>query len=659
MKKAYCILILIGVIISSFLLLVPSARIPKEEQKGHISKITHLAPFDFKVLDREKTKEIIKDEQSKVLNVYSLSLETSLKLLEDISDVFSKIENIRENNKTSRRKKEEMIKRLLPDILPSNIKFIASCDKNTFIEIEETAKNIMNICLEKGILPEDILDKKIEIKRSKNQEGSITNTENLLTIKRIKSSNLEQLNLIPRKPTAIDNLAFQIASSYITPNLYFDKNITKKKKEMVKKEPIEVFVKKGDVIVKEGEVIDALSYEKLKAIAQIKKGIKKETFYSFLTIFLLFLTFLAFFILKYEKELKLKKVLAISFISLFIIILAKCITALGFWMCLPGASVSILTTIFSSTALSTSFTFIFNILICQSLGLDLEGLVFFLIPSLFSIFFLQMARKRIDLVKVCFGIALCNILLSLFLFEEPLKLKFFYSLLNAFFVYLITIFSLSIYELFFLTNFKLLELSDLNIPLLKDLFLEAPGTYHHSLIVGALAEDASSSIGANTYLARAGSYYHDIGKMINPEYFVENQKEKRALASFSILKSHIERGVSIAKIKHLPSEIINIIQSHHGTSKIQQDAYPGPKPQTKEEAIIMLADCVEEKVRNFEKPKADIINKIVFDTINEKMLSGELSSSPLTICEIKKIGESFINILVSLFHAKDEAKDLG
>lgn len=660
-KRIERILVLVLVIILSFFLLIPSIYISKEQKRGNISKETYLAPFDFMVIDREKTDQMTKEEQLKVYKVYSLDLETSLKLLEDVSKTFSKIEDTRENNKTSQGEKEEKIKRLLPDILPSDIRLIASCDKNTFSEIEETTKKIMNICLEKGILEEGLPDEKIEVIKSKREGGSITSVANLLTMKKIKSSNLEQLTLIQRKPTGTDELAWAIASSYITPNLYFDKNITKKRKKQIKQEPIEVFVKKGDIIVSEGEVIDSLMYEKLKTIAQMKKGIDKQTFSSFLAIFLFFLAFIIAFILKYQRDLKIERILAISFISFLTIILAKCfaIWINRFWMCLPFANISILIALFSEGFVSIFFTFILGILISQFFGLDFSNLVFFLIPSLFSIFFLQIARKRADLFKVCLGIALCNIILSLFLFQEPLRYKLSFSVLNAFLVYLITFGLLYVFELFFSTNFKFLELSDLNLPLLRDLFLEAPGTYHHSLIVGTLTEDAALSIGANACLARAGSYYHDIGKMINPEYFVENQKEKKVYPSFPILKSHIERGVSIAKIKHLPSEIVNIIQSHHGTEKIGDNAYPGPKPKTKEEAIIMLADAVEEKIRAYEKPSLDVINRIIKDTIAEKLIIGELSFSCLTILDIKKIEESFINILVSLFHAKDETKGLS
>ncbi|MEW6102864.1 MAG: HDIG domain-containing metalloprotein [bacterium] len=661
-KRVYRFLIIALIIILSFFLLMPQASIPLKQKKGKISKETYIAPYDFSIIDKERTEEKIKDEQSRILPSYSFDLTTSLKLLEDTTKLFSKIEDIR---KKGGERKEEKIKKLLPNLSSEEIKLIASADKNVFIEIEENIKNMMNICLEKGILPDGVIEKEIEITRKKKEKGTITLVENLLTESKIKNSNLKELKILSKQPTNIDELSWKIASSYLIPNLYFDKDATRKRiKENKEIEPIMVFVKKGDIIASEGEVIDGLTEAKFKAISEISKGISNKTIYRFIIIFLLFIFFIIAFIFKYQRDLKEEKIMAFSFISFFIIAFAKCLTIWmpDFWMYLPFSSFSIIVALLSSSLLSLFLTFILSILISFIFGLELNVLLLFLNSGLFSIFLLSLARKRADLIKVCLGIFFFNILLSLFLLEEPLRAKIIFSFSNAIIVYFLTISTLYVLELFFSTNFKLLELSDLNIPLLRDLFLEAPGTYHHSLITGTLAEDAALCIGANPILARTGSYYHDIGKIFNPEYFPENQKERKEISSPAILKSHIERGVSIAKIKHLPSEIIEIIQSHHGTSKIGDERYPGPLPNTKESAIVMLASLIDEKIRAYEKPSPDAIKSIVKEVIDEKMYSQELCEAPLTIKELKIIEESFINILITLFHAKDaddETKAIG
>ncbi|MEW6482297.1 MAG: hypothetical protein AB1397_04775, partial [bacterium] len=156
-KRVYRFLMIALSIILSLFLLIPSASIPNWQKKGEISKETYVAPFDFSIIDKEKTEERIKDEQSRILPSYSLDFTTSLKLLEDITKLFSKIEEIREKGGGRR---EEKIGKLLPSLSSQEIKLIASATKNVFIEIEEVTKNMMNICLEKGILPDGVIEKK-------------------------------------------------------------------------------------------------------------------------------------------------------------------------------------------------------------------------------------------------------------------------------------------------------------------------------------------------------------------------------------------------------------------------------------------------------------------------------------------------------------------
>jgi hypothetical protein len=232
------------------------------------------------------------------------------------------------------------------------------------------------------------------------------------------------------------------------------------------------------------------------------------------------------------------------------------------------------------------------------------------------------------------------------------------------------------------TNFTLFELSDLNAPLLKNLLLKAPGTYHHSLLVGNIAESAANDVGASPLLIRVASYYHDIGKMIRPEYFIENQTESernrheslRSTLSVSILRSHIKDGVEIAKRNKLPQAVIEIIQQHHGASvmayfyhqakeketngkvefKKSEFSYLGPKPQSKEAAIVMLADSVEAASRTLIKPTAMRIERLVKKIIDDKFISGELDECDLTLKDLNKIAQAFTRILITLFHARVE-----
>jgi len=230
---------------------------------------------------------------------------------------------------------------------------------------------------------------------------------------------------------------------------------------------------------------------------------------------------------------------------------------------------------------------------------------------------------------------------------------------------------------------KLLELTNPNHYLLKRLLLEAPGTYHHSLMVGNLAEASAESIGANPLLVRVGAYYHDIGKLKRPDYFVENQQgfdnphEKIAPAlSALIITSHVKDGVELAREAHIPEDIIDFIEQHHGTSlakyfysraleedrdgNISEDnfRYAGPKPQSKEVALVMLADSVEAAIRSLSEPTPAKIKNMVRLIIKDKLNDDQLESSALTFKDLDVIANSFCKILEGVYHRRIEYPEI-
>lgn len=230
------------------------------------------------------------------------------------------------------------------------------------------------------------------------------------------------------------------------------------------------------------------------------------------------------------------------------------------------------------------------------------------------------------------------------------------------------------------TNISLLELSDLNHPILRQLFIQAPGTYHHSLVVGNLAESACEAIGANALLARVGAYYHDIGKMEKAEYFTENQMDASSKQrheklsphmSSLIIVNHIKNGIELAQQYKLPKRIIDFIPEHQGTSliyffyqKALQQAkdgegvkeedfrYPGAKPQSKETAVVLLADSVEAASRSLEDPAPARIRGLVRKMINNKFIDGQLDECDLTLRDLNAIAESFVRVLTGTFHTR-------
>jgi hypothetical protein len=237
-----------------------------------------------------------------------------------------------------------------------------------------------------------------------------------------------------------------------------------------------------------------------------------------------------------------------------------------------------------------------------------------------------------------------------------------------------------------ITDLHLLELGDFSRMPLSNYAEVASGSYHHSIVVGNLAEVAAKAIGANHVLARVGSYYHDISKMKNPEFFIENIKDQQNIhdemdpeQSAKIIKHHVEDGVKLAEEYNLPKAIIDIIQQHHGTSQISyfyQKAvqlgkkfdesnfyYDGPKPQTKEAAIVMIADVVESATKSLDNPRAEEISSTVDKAIKKLIETDQLSESGISLKELKLIKEAMMPVLLGIYQKRiaypEEKPDRG
>jgi hypothetical protein len=236
------------------------------------------------------------------------------------------------------------------------------------------------------------------------------------------------------------------------------------------------------------------------------------------------------------------------------------------------------------------------------------------------------------------------------------------------------------------TTFTLLDLSNLDNPLLRHMVLTVPGTYHHSIMVGTLAEAAAEAIGANGLLCRVGAYYHDIGKVRHPAYFIENQpdaadRHERLAPSLSrtIVMSHVKEGIELARAFGLPEALVDMIPQHHGTRlvsfffqraketadpeiqavKEEDYRYPGPRPQTREAAILMLADTVEAATRTLSDPTPARIRGVIQKVINSIFVDGQLDECDLTLRDLHLIANSFVRILTGIFHQRVEYPDTG
>lgn len=355
----------------------------------------------------------------------------------------------------------------------------------------------------------------------------------------------------------------------------------------------------------------------------------------------------------------------------------------------PVAGIAMLTMLlFNDLHLSFLMGLASSVLVSVVLHGDFGMMLTFFLGSLTGAYVVRDARARDQIIRAGLFVSLihlvCLILLNpdytLFL-DRGFNRNHLYPLAaNGFISALLVVATLKIFEHLFdvLTNFSLLEIADSNRPVLKRMAIEAPGTWQHSLTVSQLSEAAADAIGANALLTRAGAYYHDIGKMAKPEYFTENQmftdnKHDNIEPSMSrlVIFNHVKEGIDLARKHKLHPLIIDFIPQHHGTGLIyyfyqkaieaaregeavseENFRYPGPKPQTKEAAIILLADSVEGATRALSDPIPPKIEETVKKIVNNKFIDGQLDECNLTLKEIDRISSTFIRILSAMYHAR-------
>ncbi len=351
---------------------------------------------------------------------------------------------------------------------------------------------------------------------------------------------------------------------------------------------------------------------------------------------------------------------------------------------IPVACVAMITTLlYNDVQLAFALSFMSSSLIGLIFGFSLSETVTFFLGSVVGAYVVKDARTRDVFIKAGILVGLvqltCSLLINFNLSPEHIKTVLSPLFLNGIICSALVAASYVVFEIVFgeITNFTLLELSDSSQPLLKRLVVEAPGTYHHSLIVSNLAESAADAIGAHSLLTRVGAYYHDIGKMVKPEYFTENQmiagnKHDQLEPSMSrlVILNHVKEGLELAKEYKLNQRIADFIPEHHGTSLIhyfyqkaltEADAqevgesdyrYPGPKPKTKETAIVLLADSVEGATRSLDEHTPQRIEDVVRKVINNKFIDGQLDACNLTLREIDTIASTFVRVLTAMYHGR-------
>jgi cyclic-di-AMP phosphodiesterase PgpH len=511
------------------------------------------------------------------------------------------------------------------------------------------------------------------------------------------------------------NIVVDFCQRLLQPNISLNKNETERRaKEAEEKiKPILHQIVVGEMIIREGERIDNIHLIKLNAL---KKQVKKKNFavsstgLALLSFSILLMGYLLF--LKQHKRLSISHNKHIFFLALGLVLYLTFTrvlqyiaissypgitwetASLSIFMIIPIPAAAMLTCIFLGFDIAIFFTLILASFTTLSFSGNFPVFIYFFLSGTAAAYWIKEKQERKNLIITGFKLSLFNMLLAFILYlysskqvemteltilTQEMTIAFCGGLFSA----VLTIGFIPLIELVFdyTTDSKLMEFSKLEQPLMKKLMIEAPGTYNHSVIVATLSEAAASAIGASSLKAKIMGYYHDIGKLNKALYFIENQtdgknKHDKLSPSMSalILIQHVKQGLEMARQYKLGDEIIEGIEQHHGTSLIkyfyhkslssgnetvkeENFRYPGPKPQTREAGIVMLADVVEAASRALDRPTSARIQGRVKELINQVFADGQLEECELTLKDLHQIAKSFNNILTSIYHSRVEYPD--
>jgi len=487
-----------------------------------------------------------------------------------------------------------------------------------------------------------------------------------------------------------------IAQAFVVEDAFFDANQSARRLESAKKhvEPVVHTIARGEHIIRKGFIITDTDYAKLLAartvLARADWGRLAGNLGIFISLFCLSLLLLGPQVS--GKELKKGEYLLAAGAGIVYLAAAVLLGRLGLIsdplhisFALPTALFVMIFVIIADQRFALLYGLILSLLILLATGLDARPFAFALFSASAAAFTVRKANARIDLVRAGAYLALIEAAIAAILAApgsrgamsilEPA----FMGAVNGFLCGVLTLGFLPVIEqtLNVPTRFRLMELSDLNAPILKRLLTVAPGTYSHSVTVAHLAESACREIGADPLLARVGAYYHDIGKIEQPEYFVENQagynkhdEIKNPRLSATIIRSHVKLGVEKARALGLPEEVVSIIAEHHGNSRIawfynqalkedpevnaEDFCYPGQPPTSRESAVVMLADTVEAASRTLKHPTLGRLEEYIDELVMDKVKEGQLDHSDLTFHDLDTIKTTFARILAGHFHSRIE-----
>lgn len=708
-------------------LLTPKLHLMHPEYKlGLIASKDVRAGRNFLVIDQIATQQKKIDEIKKVPRIYIFDADAAAPIKVVLSEAFTagskfylikggvKPNVSRRISKSKRLEIKKDIERILSVDLTDDEFSILDRYKFSPAILNKTL-SLIDVLYDKELISGNQVPSEDNVKyfiakdvKTKTEENK--NLSSIISISDVGSILSKTADEVFRKTEAdIKNVAVSLIAKLARPNLTYDKAETDQRKQAFLEKMIPVYfqVQKDEMIIRQGEKIDSVTLDKLEAFFRINEEGKFISIASFGGLFLLIMSFcVALYFLSLNWLKKTANLNIHLFCFSLIIIVQSIIIKAGilisealnrafsfisldaYFYAIPYAMGAMLICVLINRNMAVIFSIFISLMIpfLFDSSVSISILWFCFLGSIIAAYNITNRKKRSSFFKT--GILLGFVNGGIIIFQSLLignvglmdiGFKILMGIAGALFSAIIVVGIIPLFESVFryTTDIKLLELADLNQPIFQQMLMEAPGTYHHSIIVGSMAEAASEIIGANSLLARVSGYYHDIGKLKKPQYFIENQRngENRhdklsPKMSSLVIMSHVKDGCELAKINKLGTEIINIIQEHHGTSLVgffydkakknsdpsfrsllEEDfRYPGPKPQTKEAGLVLLADVLEASSRTLSNPTPARIKNLVNERIQKIFMDGQLDECELTLHDLNKIAECFTRILNGVFH---------
>lgn len=600
-------------------------------------------------------------------------------VLKDITAALGVVGDIQQMEVQTEAERVQNLRAALPDISDASAAVLAKADAKSLQLLGQEIEKLLDPFIQSGI-----------------------SAENINSVKEALKGRLGELKL----SGAYIELGSTLINVYLKPNSFYNAERTKVLQETARDAvpPVLVAVKKDENILRPGDIVTPEHIGKLQALGLSSKGVPWRSLSGSALLAMLFTGLVLFYVYQQHRAIFTSPghLYLLGIIVLVVLAVARGILAINvnqwpdlnnqFGYMVPMAAAGMLIGILLDCRLAVLVVAVMSYLLSIVAGYQLGFGVVGLVTGIAGVYSVSRLSQRGDLARAGVyvgGAAVLAILIIGMLGEKPgiliLWTAIFLGIINGILSSILTNGALPYLENTFgiTSSVRLLELSHPSNPLLKRLLTESPGTYHHSIIVGNLAEAATEAVGGESILVRVGAYYHDIGKIKRPYFFIENQMNSdnphdKIAPSLStlILTAHVKDGLELARENRLPQDVLSIIEQHHGSGlvsyfyhkameaggdNINEDEfrYDGPKPQTREAAIVMLADSVEAAVRSLQNRTHGRVEGLVRKIIKDKLMDGQLDECDLTLKDLDIIANAFLKVLSGIFHSRIEYPDVA